>query len=231
MSVLKEISEYYNIPIIEDACQSIGATYYNKKAGAIGDIGCFSFYPSKNLGGYGDSGMVVTNDVDLADKMRILRNHGQKPKYYNHFVGGNFRMDEIQAAVLRVKLNYLEKWIDDRRRHAKIYNDYFKGRKTPISTPVEFEGCRHTYHLYLIRSTKRDLIAKTLRKKSIGCDIYYPLPLHLQPCFEMLGHIRGDFPMSEMCSDTNLAIPVYPEIPDEDIEMIASIIHDAVIIK
>lgn len=224
MAEIKEISDYYNIPVIEDACQSIGATYHGNKAGSIGDIGCFSFYPSKNLGGYGDSGMCVTNNKELADKMRILRNHGQDPKYYHKYIGGNYRMDEFQAAVLRVKLKYLDDWIEKRRSHASLYKQLFYDRRNNVIIPEDIEGCKHTYHLFIIRTYNRDRVMRTLHENNIGCGIYYPVPLHLQPCLKYLGYKEGDFPESEIASVTNLAIPVYPELTDDDIERVAGLI-------
>lgn len=221
MNTVMEIGNRYNLPVIEDACQSIGATYHGKMAGAIGDIGCFSFYPSKNLGGYGDGGMVVTDHKDLADKIRILRNHGQHPKYIINEAGGNFRMDEIQAAVLRAKLPHLEEWIDARNYHARLYRQYLHSVDLP---QVELH-CRHTYHLFIVRSNRRDYLEEKLRKNGIGSGVYYPVPLHLQPCYEYLGYNVGDFPESEKASKENLAIPVYPELSERAIEYISKVIE------
>jgi dTDP-4-amino-4,6-dideoxygalactose transaminase len=225
MDKLKEISSFYSIPIVEDACQSIGSTYNGNKAGSIGDIGCFSFYPSKNLGGYGDSGMCVTNNKELADKMRVLRNHGQDPRDSHKYMSGNYRMDELQACVLRVKLKHLDEWIEKRRDHAHLYKQLFYEYKSNIMTPEEYDG--HTFHLFLILSSKRYRLIESLNLAGIGYGLYYPTPLHLQPCLKYLGYKEGDFPESESASLENLALPVYPELTNRDIMYIAETIHGA----
>ncbi len=226
MDPIMEIANHYGLKVIEDACQAIGADYKGKRAGSIGHMGCFSFFPSKNLGGYGDSGLVTCNDSEIAEKAVLLRNHGQRPKYHSHLVGGNFRMDAIQAAVLRVKFNHLENWTESRRKHASIYRRLFttKGISIPLDDmdikdgivlPEETVYGRHIYHLYIIRSKHRDYLAKYLKDQGIGSEVYYPLPLHLQECFKDFGYKPGDFPHSEKASKETLALPIYPELSDE----------------
>lgn len=227
MDKIMEVAGYHNLAVIEDCAQAIGATYHGKKAGTIGDIGCISFYPSKNLGAYGDAGMCVTDHVNLASKMRMLRNHGQDPKYYHLMVGGNFRMDEIQAAVLRVKLFHLDEWIDLRRANANRYIHSFIESNTPVVLPYEYTGQRHTYHLFVLRTNNRDYVMHKLKESGVGSGIYYPLPLHLQPCFEHLGYNIGDFPNAEKSALDNFAIPVYPELTDKQIDFVIDVIRDA----
>jgi len=237
MDPILEVAEYHNLYIIEDACQAIGADYKGKRIGSIGHMGCFSFYPSKNLGGYGDSGLVTTNNVELADKIFLLRNHGQRPKYHNILVGGNFRMDAIQAAVLRVKFSYLETWTTARRRHAQTYREKFTQSGISISLN-EFDTKkgivisdeagfgRHIYHLFMIRTKNRDALISNLKSNQIGCEIYYPVPLHLQECFRVYGYKRGDFPASEKASEETLALPIYPEMTDEMIFRVVDVITE-----
>jgi dTDP-4-amino-4,6-dideoxygalactose transaminase len=202
-----------NIAVIEDAAQSITSTYKGKKAGSIGTAGCFSFFPSKNLGGVGDGGMVVTNDEKLYNRLVIMRNHGSQPKYYHKYVGGNFRLDPIQAAVLSVKLPYLDKWSQRRRDNAAYYDKKFKG--SAIVTPFISPDCGTIYNQYVIRVPKRDELVKHLKEKGIGCEIYYPVTMHLQECFKYLGYKQGDFSESEKAAKEVLALPIYPELTDE----------------
>lgn len=213
MQPIMEIAAKHNLYVIEDAAQSISSEYKGKKAGSIGTCGCFSFFPSKNLGGIGDGGMIVTNDEKLAAKVKIARDHGQNPTYYYNFVGGNFRLDPIQAAALLVKLPHLNEWSAARRRNAEYYNRKFSG--TSAETPYIYPDCVSIYNQYVIRVPKRDEVAAHLKKNNIGCAIYYPLPLHLQKCFEYLGYKAGDFPQSEKAAKEVLALPVYPELTDE----------------
>ena len=213
MDPIMEIAGKYNLYVIEDAAQSISSTYKGKKAGSVGTCGCFSFFPSKNLGGIGDGGMIVTNDEKLAAKMKVMRDHGQSPTYYYNFVGGNFRLDPIQAAALLVKLPYLNGWSAARRKNAEYYNKKFAG--TAVKTPYINPDCVTVYNQYVIRASNRDKLAEHLKKNSIGCAIYYPMPLHLQKCFEYLGLKPGDFPESEKAAKEVLALPVYPELTDE----------------
>jgi dTDP-4-amino-4,6-dideoxygalactose transaminase len=222
MERIMETAEKYNLVVIEDAAQSITSTYKGRKAGSIGTVGCFSFFPSKNLGGIGDGGMVVTNDKGLYERMVMIRNHGQNPKYYYKYVGGNFRLDPIQAAALLVKLPHLNDWSEARRRNAVYYDEKFKG--TIVRTPYISSDCVTIYNQYCIRVPRRDELLEHLRKNKIGCEIYYPLPMHLQESFAYLGYKRGDFPQAEKAADEVLAIPVYPELTDEMKDYVAETI-------
>jgi len=213
MDPIMEIVNKYNLAVIEDAAQSITSTYKGRKAGSIGTVGCFSFFPSKNLGGAGDGGMVVTNDEELYNRLKIMRNHGASPKYYHKFLGGNFRLDPIQAAVLLVKLPHLDGWSEARRGNAVFYDEKFAN--TVVKTPYISPDCVSIYNQYVIRVLKRDELVAYLREKGIGCEIYYPLPAHLQECFKHLGYKQGDFPEAEKAAEQVLAIPVYPELTDE----------------
>ncbi len=213
MNAIMQTAESHNLAVIEDAAQSIGSTYKGKKAGSIGTAGCFSFFPSKNLGGIGDGGMVVTNDETLYHRLNVMRNHGSKPKYYHKFVGGNFRLDPIQAAVLLVKLPFLEQWSQARRNNAAYYNSRFAG--TNIRTPYIHRDCVSIYNQYVISTACRDELMSHLRGKQIGCEIYYPLPMHLQDCFSYLGYKQGDFPAAESAAEEVLALPIYPELTDK----------------
>ncbi len=229
MGPLMEIAHSYDLRVIEDAAQAIGSEYLNgARAGSIGDVGCFSFFPSKNLGAFGDAGLCTANDEDLAEHLRVMRVHGGKPKYYHAFIGGNFRIDELQAAVLRVKLKYLDGWTDGRRRNAAHYDAAFAaaGFAGRVAAPRAVPGYRHIYNQYVVRATDRDGLRKFLAERSIGTEIYYPVPLHLQECFAYLGHRPGDFPESERAAAESLALPVYPELEraqlDHVIESIAA---------
>jgi dTDP-4-amino-4,6-dideoxygalactose transaminase len=213
MDPIMDIAKKHNLFVIEDAAQSISSAYKGKKAGGIGTCGCFSFFPSKNLGGIGDGGMVVTNDEKLAAKMKVMRDHGQNPTYYYNFVGGNFRLDPIQAAALLVKLPYLDEWSKGRRKNAEYYNKKFAD--TAIKTPYINPDCETVYNQYVIRTPQRDKLMEHLKQNGIGCAIYYPMPLHIQKCFEYLGYKKGDFPESEKAANEVLAIPIYPELTDE----------------
>jgi dTDP-4-amino-4,6-dideoxygalactose transaminase len=237
MDPIIKLGKQYGLYIIEDACQAIGAEYSGKRAGSIGDIGCFSFFPSKNLGGYGDSGLVTCNDTKLAEKCSLLRNHGMRPKYHNQLVGGNFRMDAIQAAVLRVKFRYLEKWTETRRGHAALYRQLFSSHKIIVSLdeldhntglvlPFEAGYGRHIYHLFMIRTQFRDELATFMRNHEIGTEIYYPIPLHLQECFSNMGYMPGDFPQSEKAALESLSLPIYPELSDEMLSRIVGTIAE-----
>ncbi|MFB0525756.1 MAG: DegT/DnrJ/EryC1/StrS family aminotransferase [Phycisphaerae bacterium] len=222
MDPIMEIANKYNLAVIEDAAQSITSTYKGKKAGSIGTVGCFSFFPSKNLGGAGDGGMVVTNDEQLYNRLKIMRNHGANPKYYHKFVGGNFRLDPIQAAVLLVKLPHLDDWSETRRRNAAFYDEKFAG--TVVERPYISPDCVSIYNQYVIRVPKRDQLFAYLREKGIGCEIYYPHPMHLQECFKYLGGKCGDFPETEKAAREVLAIPIYPELADEMKDYVAETI-------
>jgi dTDP-4-amino-4,6-dideoxygalactose transaminase len=210
----------HKIRVIEDAAQAIGAEQAGKRAGSVGDAGCFSFFPTKNLGAFGDAGMVTTNDSSLAERVRMLRVHGYRSRYVNELLGGNFRLDAMQAAVLRVKLRYLDQWTEARQRNAAEYR-----RLLPKSVvlPLEQPG-RHIYNQFVIRCTRRDFLMESLKREGIGCEVYYPLPSHLQPCFSGLGHKPGDFPVSERASQESLALPIYPELSLEMIQRVSAAI-------
>lgn len=212
MEPIMEVANKYNLAVIEDAAQSITSTYKGRKAGSIGTVGCLSFFPSKNLGAVGDGGMVVTNDEDLYNRLKIMRNHGANPKYYHKFVGGNFRLDPIQAAVLLVRLPHLDNWSEARRRNAAFYDERFAD--TVVKTPYISPDCVSIYNQYVIRIPKRDELVTHLKEKGIGSAIYYPRPMHLQECFRHLGYKDGDFPESERAANEVLAIPIYPELTD-----------------
>jgi len=212
----------HKLAVIEDAAQSVTSVYKGRKAGSFGTAGCFSFFPSKNLGAAGDGGMVVTNNEDLYEQLMIVRNHGANPKYYHSFVGGNFRLDAIQAAVLLVKLPHLKRWSQARRENAAYYDQKFA--QTPVGTPYVSEDCESIYNQYVIRVPRRDELFHHLRQKNIGCEIYYPVPLHLQKCFEHLGSREGDFPESESAAKEVLALPIYPELTDEMKDYVAETI-------
>lgn len=213
MDPIMEVANKHNLAVIEDAAQSITSTYKGRKAGSIGTVGCFSFFPSKNLGAAGDGGMVVTNDKDLHNQLKIMRNHGANPKYYHKFVGGNFRLDPIQAAVLLVKLPHLEDWSEARRCNAAFYDEKFAD--TMVKTPYIKPDCVSIYNQYVIRVPKRDELVAHLKEKGIGSAIYYPVPMHLQECFVHLGYREGNFPEAEKAANEVLAIPVYPELTEE----------------
>jgi dTDP-4-amino-4,6-dideoxygalactose transaminase len=213
MDRIMEIAGKYDLAVIEDAAQSITATYKGSKAGSIGTVGCFSFFPSKNLGGIGDGGMIVTNDERLSERLAVMRNHGSKPKYYHKYIGANFRLAPIQAAALLVKLPYLDGWSQARRQNAAYYGKRFAG--TGVATPYISPDCVTIYNQYVIRVPRRDEVVAHLRQKNIGCEIYYPVPMHLQECFGYLGYKKGALPEAENAADEVLALPIYPELTDE----------------
>ncbi|MFC2075738.1 DegT/DnrJ/EryC1/StrS family aminotransferase [candidate division KSB1 bacterium] len=218
MDPIWEVSARRDIPVIEDAAQAIGSGYRSQKAGSLGTFGCFSFFPSKNLGGFGDGGMVVTDDEELAQKARRLRVHGAHPKYYHKLIGGNFRLDALQAAILRVKLGYLDRWTEARRRNAERYDKLFHDAglaPDTVQLPLRREDCFHIFNQYVIRTPNRDELIKYLKDRDIGVEIYYPLPLHLQECFAYLGGRTGDLPVSEAAAAETLALPIYPELTAE----------------
>ncbi|MEO6588589.1 MAG: DegT/DnrJ/EryC1/StrS family aminotransferase [Pyrinomonadaceae bacterium] len=224
MDALMNISEKYNIPIVEDAAQAIGAEDRGKRAGSIGDIGCFSFYPSKNLGGMGDGGFMTTNNDDLAHKLNALRVHGSFERYYHKWVGLNSRLDGFQGAVLRVKLPHLDSWSDKRKANADYYRKLFTdaGLTEQITLPLERENVRHIYNQFVVRvPEKRHELRQFLTENEIGTDVYYPVSLHLQECFEYLGYTEGDFPESEKASLETLALPIFPELKPEQQEFVA----------
>jgi dTDP-4-amino-4,6-dideoxygalactose transaminase len=217
------------IPVIEDACQAIGARYKGRQAGAMGLAGCFSFYPSKNLGAFGDGGLVTRQDAALARELRLLRNHGAEPKYIYKRIGGNFRLDALQAAVLRVKLPHLEQWTGMRRANAARYGDLLKaaGLTDRVVLPVEPVGYHHIYHQYVVRVPRRDAVSHRLAMAGIGTEVYYPMPLHLQECFAPLGYQRGAFPRAEAAADSALALPVYGELTPSQQDAVVTALADA----
>ena len=213
MDPVMHLAEKHGLVVIEDAAQAIGAEYKGRRAGSIGHYGCFSFFPSKNLGAIGDAGMIVTNDVQRAEKVKVLRGHGAKPKYYHRVVGGNFRLDAIHAAVVSAKLPHLDSWTAGRQHNAKRYDQLFREAKLPITLPVVTTD-RHIFNQYVIRSSSRDQLQAFLKEKGVGSEVYYPVPMHLQDCFAYLGIEAGAFPGSERAAKESLAIPVYPELND-----------------
>jgi four helix bundle protein len=247
MDPIMDIAQRHGLVVIEDAAQAIGSEYKGRRAGSIGHMGCFSFFPSKNLGGFGDGGMVTTNDAALAERIRLLRGHGAHPKYYHKLIGGNFRLDALQAAVLRVKLKYLDDWTAGRQRNAATYRRLFaeagltidppscltagcharnKGDCTlppgRVVLPVEAPDRRHIYNQFVIRVAQRDQVMAALKARRIGHEIYYPVPLHLQECFAYLGQRPGDLPASECAAAETLALPIYPELTDA---MLAAVVE------
>jgi len=222
-----EIAEKNNLYIVEDAAQAIGSKNKERDAGTFGNFGCFSFFPSKNLGGAGDGGLVTTNDEQLYNKLVKLRNHGGHPKYYRAMIGGNFRLDALQAAVLRVKLKHLNNWHEGRRKNAAFYDNAFSS-VPQIITPVILTENYSIYNQYIIRVRNRDEVITKIKNANIGCEIYYPVPLHLQECFNYLGYKNGDFPESEKAANETIALPIYPELTDEQKQYVADTVIEAV---
>ena len=220
MDAILNIAGRHNLRVIEDAAQALGAKYGDAPAGSLGDVGCFSFFPSKNLGALGDGGLVTTQDEALADRLHQCRDHGSKPKYFHNWVGGNFRLDTLQAAALLVKLKHLESWHEGRIANAAKYDQHFAG-VDGITSPVVRPGRRGIYNQYVIRVPRRDVLLEHLQEKQIGCAIYYPLSLHEQKCFAEMNHRRGDFPVSEQAAAETIAIPIYPELTDDQIDYVA----------
>ncbi|HEY8521818.1 MAG TPA: DegT/DnrJ/EryC1/StrS family aminotransferase [Gammaproteobacteria bacterium] len=226
MDALMALARRHGLRVVEDAAQAIGAELADgRRAGAIGDIGCFSFFPSKNLGAFGDAGMCVTNDAELAARMRILRVHGGEPKYYHALIGGNFRLDELQAAVLLVKLRHLDRWTEARQRNAARY-DVRLETVNAVQRPYRVPGCRHIFNQYVIRAARRDELRAHLTERGVGTEIYYPVPLHEQACFRYLGHAAGDFPTATEAAAAVIALPIYAELTDEQIDYVAAAIAE-----
>ncbi|MBI2523110.1 DegT/DnrJ/EryC1/StrS family aminotransferase [Candidatus Woesearchaeota archaeon] len=225
LSPIMDLAEKHDFSVVEDACQAHGAKYGGKMIGGIAHATVFSFYPSKNLGSYGDGGAITTNDEELAGKISALRDHGRltHEKYKHDYIGGNYRMDELQAAILNVKLKYLEKWIEARRNLASLYSKLIDSKH--VRHPEEASYARHAYYLYVIRSKKRDMLKKFLLSEKICCEVHYPLPLHLQPALKFLGRKKGDFEITEQCSDTVLSLPLYPELEEKEIMYISDKIN------
>jgi len=226
MDPVMELADERGIAVIEDAAQSIGSEYKGQRAGSIGRIGCFSFFPSKNLGAYGDGGLVTTNDAVLAERLTALREHGSKKKYFYEWIGFNSRLDALQAAVLRVKFRYLDGWTEGRQRNADLYRARFGQLPTPVLAPgaTSYQP-RHIYNQFVIRAERRDALQAYLRDHGIGSEIYYPLPLHLQQCYAILGHHAGDFPVSEKLAAESLALPIHSELREEDIEYVCQTVN------
>jgi dTDP-4-amino-4,6-dideoxygalactose transaminase len=220
MDPLLALAKEHSIPLIEDAAQAIGAEYKGRRAGSMGAVGCFSFFPSKNLGGYGDGGMLTTNDDETAARLKSLRMHGSRVKYFHETVGYNSRLDALQAAVLRVKLKYLDNWTEGRRQNANLYRAALAGSPVALPRPAAYQT-RHIYNQFVIRGENRDALQRHLAECGIGTEVYYPLPLHLQQCFAHLGGKAGDFPVSEQAAKETLALPVYPELMPDDIDYVA----------
>ena len=219
MHPIMEVAKRHGLVVIEDACQSIGSEYKGRRAGSIGHVGSFSFFPSKNLGAFGDAGMVTTDDDALADELLSLREHGMKDRYFHDVVGVNSRLDALQAAVLLVKLAHLDAWSDGRAANAEHYNRRFAG--SAVGTPHREPHCRHIYNQYMVRVRERDALEAHLKAKGIGCALYYPLPLHLQKCFADLGYREGTLPESEAAARETISIPVFTELRREEMDYVA----------
>ncbi len=245
MDKIMAISKEFNIPVIEDGAQAIGCQYKDgRMAGSIGLMGCFSFYPTKNLGGFGDGGLVVTNDEQLADKLRKMRNHGMHPKYYHGFIGGNFRLDALQAAVLNVKYPHLESWHEGRRRNANLYTKYFiesglaeaegvlefnEKNKVRLPKAVYKETEHRNYHIYnqyVIHVQKRDELRQYFGEKEIGTEVYYPVPFHRQECFQYLNPVDSNYPVANVLSGQTIALPIFPELTEEQIKYVVETINE-----
>ena len=221
MGPLMDLARRFDLQVIEDAAQAIGACdAQGRQAGSFGDVGCFSFFPTKNLGAFGDAGMCVAQDAALAEHMEVLRVHGGKPKYHHAFIGGNFRLDELQAAVLNVKLDYLEEWSAKRALNAGYYTRALEraGLGEAVRAPAALPGFHHIYNQYVIRARDRDALREHLAQSGVGTEIYYPIPLHLQQCFAYLGHAPGDFPEAERAAHETLALPIYPELSEQQLQ-------------
>jgi dTDP-4-amino-4,6-dideoxygalactose transaminase len=248
MDEIMDVAKRHKLVVIEDAAQAIGAEYKGKRAGSIGDYGCFSFFPSKNLGAAGDAGMVVTNNAEKLEKLKLVRAHGSKPKYYHKIVGGNFRLDAIQAAIISVKLRYLDQWTVGRQRNAERYTRLFRQSGISVSDTSVLANSpaasgaekitaqklllpaptsdRHIFNQYIIRTRERDALKKMLEGRGVGTEIYYPVPMHVQECFSYLGYKKGDFPQAEAAANETLAVPIYPELSDEQAKYVAGAVAE-----
>jgi len=224
MDTIVAIAKKNNLIVIEDACQAHGAEYKGRRVGSIGDIGCFSFYPGKNLGAYGEGGMVVTNNKDYAQRVRKLRDWGQEQRYVHDVKGYNFRMDGMQGAILRVKLKYLEEWTGLRRSHASYYNSCLEN--CDVRLPVEKSFARHVYHVYALRCSNRNDLQEKLHEKQIATGIHYPIPVHLQKAFSELGYGKNDFPVTEKAATELLSLPMYPELTRDSIDTVCGVIRN-----
>jgi len=228
MAAINEIAKRKKMFVIEDACQAIGASQANKRAGILGDTGCFSFFPSKNLGGFGDGGLITTNDKALADSMAMLRVHGSQVRYLHEAIGFNSRLDALQAAVLQVKLKYLDQWTEGRRRNAERYRQLFAQTKHAdrVTLPPTAPGNFHVYNQFTVRVPKRDELRTFLKEKGVGTEVYYPLPMHLQNCYRDLGHQKGSFPLSERAAEEVMSLPIYPELTEAQQSYVVEMIAD-----
>lgn len=228
MDSLLQLADDYNLKIVEDCAQAVGSEYKGEKVGSFGDTGCFSFFPTKNLGAYGDGGMIVTNDKEMAGRLMMLRVHGSKDKYHHITFGCNSRLDELQAAILRIKLRHLADWNETRRKNAVIYNKNLnkKSLNGNVVLPQEFSETKHTYHLYTVRVKDRDKLRKFLESRDVRTGVHYPLPLHLQEVYKDLGYKRGDFPQSELISNEVISLPMYPGLDKEEIIYVTDTISD-----
>lgn len=225
MDPVMQIAGKHNLKVIEDCAQAHGALYKNKKVGSFGDAACFSFYPTKNLGAYGDGGMVVTNSEEIRDKMLLLRDYGRKGRYENIIKGYNSRLDTMQAAILRVKFKYLDEWNEKRRKNADLYTKLLKEKNKDIVLPYEEGYARHVYHQYTIRVKNRKEIMEKMSDKGICPLIHYPIPVHLQECYKELKYKKGDFPVAEKCCEEIMSLPMYPELTEEEIKYVANTVN------
>lgn len=223
-STISEIAKKHNLRVVEDACQAHGAKDNGLSPGTLSDAACYSFYPGKNLGAYGDAGCVATNSDELAEEIQKLRNHGREEKHVHAKEGFNSRMDALQAAILLEKLNHLNDWVEKRRENVRFYNELLS---ETIDAPLEKDGKKHVYHLYVIRTKKRELLQKVLKENNISYGIHYPLPLHLQPAYKHMNLKKGDFPETEKAADEILSLPIYPELEKEKIKYVCEKIKSA----
>jgi dTDP-4-amino-4,6-dideoxygalactose transaminase len=228
MAAINEIAKRKKMYVIEDACQAIGAAQQEKRAGVLGDTGCFSFFPSKNLGGFGDGGLITTDDKALADSMAMLRVHGSRVRYLHEALGINSRLDALQAAVLQVKLKYLDQWAEGRRRNAERYRQLFAQAKLDnrVILPPTVPGNFHVYNQFTVRVPKRDELRAFLKEKGVGTEVYYPLPMHLQNCYRDLGHQKGAFPVSEQAAEEVMSLPIYAELTEPQLSYVVEIIAE-----
>jgi len=227
LAPLLEIAQRHGLTVVEDCAQAHGAEYRGRRVGSFGHVACFSFYPTKNLGAYGDGGMVVTDDEVLAQKVRLLRQYGWQKRYVSSLRGLNSRLDEIQAAILRVKLRHLDEWNEARRARARLYNELLAGSE--VATPTEMDYGRHVYHLYVVRCPNRayrDELKSYLAEHGVGTAIHYPVPIHVQEAYRDLGYRQGDFPMTEACTDEILSLPMYPELREDEVREIARLVKE-----
>jgi len=224
MDPIMEIAKKHRLIVVEDACQAHGALYKGEKVGSIGDVGCFSFYPAKNLGAYGDGGAIITNNPEIAEKVRMFRNYGQKEKYHHKFLTYNRRLDTLQAAILRVKLSKLDEWNEARHKNAQFYNKLLES--SHVITPIEADFAKHVYHLYVVRTKDRDRLRAYLQSRGIATGIHYPIPIHLQEAYQSLGCDRGDFPVTEKYTKEILSLPMFPELTIEQIRYVVQEIED-----